>query len=255
MNNDEIIEKLINGYSLYTYMIPDDTIPTNRPLHAEGFYLPHVLITGDVFWGMSRAVHFLHSEKEFGLVSFCYTNRRGGVFFSYTPDVQNIVFMSLKRYKSHRFVLKDRWELIWDSENKNYQNTRIDDCIKQGLSFKVAMLDVENMWNIHPVDLPMYHINERRFSIRTEYFDYASILRQPENIDSFVREHKMFFSKKPESNKDGTLRGNCPPFRSFYNLFDNSEYYNFYDIPRGSRQRYQRLKVFCEKARGGLPVR
>jgi len=250
VNGDEIIEKLIDGCSLYTYMVPDDSIPTNRPLHAEGFYLPHVIITGDVFWGMSRSVHLMHAlgKDEVGFLSFCYTNRGDSLFFSYSPGERGSVFMSLKRYKSHKFVVKDKWELIWDSEsNEKYQNSRIADCIKQGLCFKIAMLDIEDIWNIHPVDLPMYHINEGRFSIRTEYFDYANIIRQPEAIDTLVEDNKVFFGKKPESNKGGTLRGNCRPFRSFYNLFDNGEYYNFYDIPRGTTQKYKKLKIFCKK--------
>ena len=109
------------------------------------------------------------------------------------------------------------------------------------------MLDDENIWNIHPVDLPMYHINEGTFNIKTEYFDYAFIIRSTRDIDELVDANRTFFSTKPESNKDGLLRGNSPPFKAFYNLFDNGEYYNFYDIPRDSKQKYKRLKVFCEK--------
>ena len=127
MNYGEVVQKLINGYSLYTYMVPDDSLPRNRPLHAEGFYLPHILITGDVFWGMSRSVHLLHWKNWFGILSFCYSNHPGGLFFSYNTELRDIVFMSLKRYKRHKFVLKDKWELIWDFESKEkYPVSRID---------------------------------------------------------------------------------------------------------------------------------
>jgi hypothetical protein len=156
--------------------------------------------------------------------------------------------MSLKRYKGHKFIVKDNWKLIWDSEwNEKPKNDRLGQWIEQGSRFRIAMLDSENIWNIHPVDLPMLHINEGTFNIKTEHFEYASAVRNTMDIDKLVEANKTFFSTKPESNKDGTLSVKCSPFQGFYNLFDNGEYYNFYDIPRGSTQRYKRLKIFCEK--------
>jgi len=251
MDNEEIIQELIDGHSLYSYMIPDDSIPTNRPAHSEGFYLPHIVITGDVFWGVTRAVHLIHDpgSSEAGIGSFCYTNHPGGLFIFYNPGLDGVTFMSIKRYKVHTFIVRDNWELIWDSEwEEKHQHNSLDHWIKQGRRFKIAMLDDEDIWNIHPVDLPMFHIDERIFNIKTELFDYANMLRDPQAMGSLTEEHKAFFNKKPDSNKNGTLVGTCPPFRAFYNLFDNGEYYNFYDIPRGTTQRYKRLKVFCEKS-------
>ena len=249
-NNNDLIQKLVDGYSLYTYMVPDDAMPTNRPLHCEGFYLPHIIITGDVFWGISRAAHLVHNHgsSNIGILSFYYTNHSNGLFFSYNPGMNGITLMSIKRYKRHKFIFKDNWTLIWDSEwNEKPALYRIDRLIEQGACFKIAMLDDENIWNIHPVDLPMYHINEGTFNIKTEYFEYASAIRNTQQINELIKANETFFNTKPESNKDGTLTGKCVPFHTFYNLFDNGEYYNYYDIPRGSRQRYKRLKVFCEK--------
>ena len=156
--------------------------------------------------------------------------------------------MSTKRYKRHEFIAKNNWNLIWDSEWKEKpDNHKIDQILCHGSRFKIAMLDDENIWNIHPVDLPMYHTNEGTFNIKTEYFDYAGTIRSTKDIKELVEANKMFFSTKPESNRDGTLSGKCAPFHAFYNLFDNGEYYNFYDIPRDSKQKYKILKVFCEK--------
>jgi len=247
-NNGDLVQKLIDGYSLHTCMVPDDSMPTNSPLHCEGFYLPHIIIVGNVFWGMSRTVHVSHSREEFGISHFCYTSHPNGLFYSYTPGVKGITFMSTKRYKRHEFIVKDDWTLIWDSEiEQESQNHRIDRLIERGARFKIAMLDEENIWNIHPVDLPMYHRDEGSFSIKTEYFQYAFIIRSPKDIDELIEVHKTFFNTKPESNKDGTLIGKCEPFTAFYNLVDNGGYYNYYDITRGSNQKYKRLRVFCDK--------
>lgn len=229
-------------------MVPDDSMLTNRPLHCEGFYLPHIIITGNVFGEMSRTVHFAHTKDTRGLWYFCYTNHPNGLFFSYYLELHDITLMSTKRYKRHEYIVKDNWNLIWDSEwNEKPAPYRIDRLIEQGACFKIAMLDDENIWNIHPVDLPMYHINEGTFNIKTEYFEYAFTMRNTQQINELIKANETFFNTKPESNKDGTLMGKCLSFHAFYNLFYNGEYYNYYDIPRGIKQRYKRLKVFCEK--------
>ncbi len=253
MDNEEIIQKLINGQSLYSYMIPDDSLSNNRPLHSEGFYLSHIIITGDVFWGMSRTVHLghYHGSNSYSISHFCYTNHPDSLFFSYSPSLDGndiITLMSIKRYKSHKFIAKDNWRLIWDSEwDEKHQDKSLDHWIKQGLRFKTAMLDDEDIWNIHPVDLPMFHINEGTFNIKTELFGYPGILRNSKSFNDFIEPYRTFFDKKPDSDEEGALSGKCPSFRAFYNLFDNGEYYNFYDIPRGTKQKYKRLMVFCEK--------
>lgn len=249
MKEDEMIDKLIDGYSLYTYMVPDDSIPTNRPLHSEGFHLPHIIITKNIFWGMSRTVHFFQAEdNRRGVYHFCYTNDFRDLFFSYNPTSQGAVFMSTKRYKRHQFIMKNEWKLVWDSEwTEKQQNYEIDCLIEQGSCFKIAMLDSENIWNIHPVDLPMYHINKGSFNLKTEYFEYASVIRDIKHVNELVEANKEFFSKKPISNEGGALLCECAPFHAFYCLFNNGEYCSFYDAPRGSIQKYNRLKVFCEK--------
>jgi hypothetical protein len=249
MNENEMITKLIDGDSLYTYMVPDDRMPSNRPLHSEGFYLPHVLIKGDIFWGMSRPAHLGHVCGEgLGVSMFCYTNGFGGIFASYNPGMKRMHLMQPNRYKTHRFILKEEWNTIWDSElEEAYPNKAIHAAIKRGVSFKVAMLDVENIWNIHAVDLPVYYINTETFEIKTECIDYPAIAREIETINRLAEEYQAYFNSKPTCNEDGVLTISCNAFKSFYNLSCDGDYENVYDIPRGSRQRYKRLKVFCEK--------
>ena len=255
MNDDQIIEKLINGYSLYTYMIPDDTIPTNRPLHAEGFYLPHGLLIGNMFWGMSRSVHVADTVSQ-GTPSlmwnFCYTNGFGGIFCSYSLRSKSVTFMQLSRYKSHEFIIKNNWELIWDSKFKEtYPCSRLHDVIRSGVQLKVAMCDAEGIWNLHPVDLPLYSIDKERFRLKTEYFEYPTLFRTPQAVEYLIQRYNGYFNRKTKSNAEGggqlAMDCNSNYFACFYNLCSSGSYYNLYDIPRGTTQKYQRLKVFCEK--------
>ena len=61
LTDKEIIEKLLNGASLRTFMIPDESIPSNYPEHIEAYDLPHVIINGDYFWGKSDTAHLIHT--------------------------------------------------------------------------------------------------------------------------------------------------------------------------------------------------
>ena len=240
---------MIYGDSVYTYMVADDSMPSNRPIHSEGFYLSHVLIKGDIFWGMSRPVHLSHVSREgLGVGMFCYTNGFGGIFASYNPGMKQMHPMQLNRYKTHKFIMKEEWNLIWDSEQKEeYPTQAIYAAIKRGVNFKAAMLDVEDIWNIHPVDLPMYYINTEKFEMKTESIDYPSVAREVETMNRLVEEYQAYFEREQTCNEEGILTISCNAFKSFYNLSCDGDYNNVYDIPRGSRQKYKRLKVFCEK--------
>ena len=254
MDNDEIIKKLIDGHSLYTYMIPDDTIPTNRPLHCEGFYLPHTLIIDNIFWAMSRSVHVadITSRGIPGIMcNFCYTKGFGGIFCSYSVPTKGVVFMQRSRYKRHEFITKNSWELIWDSDfRETHPLSLVHEVIRSGARLKIAMQDTENIWNIHPIDLPMYLIESETLRLKTEYFEYPFVFRTPLAIDHLIQKHEAYFSRKTTSNTEGQLVLDCrnQHFKCFYNLCSDGSYYNLYDIPRKTTQKYRRLKVFCEGA-------
>ncbi len=250
MDDQEVIQKLIDGGSLYTYMVPDDSIPTNRPLHAEGFYLSNIVITKDVFWGMSRPGHLDHERNRVISQSsfFCYTNRFNGIFFNYNPREEVMSLMPLNHYKSHEFIVKDNWELIWDSSRKeSYPINDFRNLVQSGSRFKIALLDHEVIWNIHPVDLPMCHLNEEILVMKTELFPYPEIIRRPKIMHGVVKEYESFFKSKPSSKEEEAIRVRCNSFRAFYSVVSDGTYYNYYDIPKGSKHEYMRLKIFCRK--------
>ena len=250
MDDQKVIQKLIDGGSLYTYMVPDDSIPTNRPLHAEGFCLSNIVIAKDVFWGMSRPGHLAYDNTRVISQSsfFCYTNGFNGIFFNYNPREEAMSLMPLNRYKSHEFIVKDNWELIWDSSHK--ESCPINDfrnLVQSGTRFKIALLDHEAVWNIHPVDLPMCHLNEEILVMKTELFPYPEIIRRIEIMRRVVRDYESFFKSRPDSNEEGTIRLRCNSFNAFFSVSSDGTYYNYYDIPMGSKHEYMRLKIFCRK--------
>lgn len=244
VDDAEIIGELLNGASIRTFMVPDSAIPSNFPEHIETYDLPHVIINGDYFWAKSENAHLGYTvgQQDWSVSSFCYTNICP-IFCSHMPAFNVACLMSRFRYKTHCWNLKDNYSLIWDSE-KDRSAEGIRKAIERCSKFKIAMLDSEGVWNIHPVDLPMYYPGTGSFELKTVMGEYPVIFRYPSETKKLFDEHQEFFARKPLSNV--SLRAETQPFYTFYCLNSDGTYYNFYDIPRNTKQKYKRLKVFVD---------
>lgn len=247
MTDKEIIEKLIDGASLRTYMVPDDAIPSNSPEHIETYNLPHVVIQGDCFFGKTETAHVAYEpgQPPHPAMSFCYTNI-GHLFCSYTPNSGAGMYMSKMRYKAHRWVLKEDCRLVWDSDTARSTEpikTAIESCAR----FKMALLDVEGIWNIHPVDLPMLYPLSMTFELKTVMDVYPQNFRNMEQIAALHQQRRDFFQTRPASSKEGGLYFETGGFPTFYAIQSDGSYRSYYDIARDSTQKYLRLRVFADK--------
>jgi len=247
-NDEDIVEKLLNGASLRTFMIPDSSIPSNFPEHIETYDLPHVIINREYFWGKSETAHLSYSigSTELRRASFGYTNN-GNIFCTYNPDFDRIVLMSKNRYKKHIWLVKENYRLIWDSaeaQSAEVVRNNIGSCSR----FKIAMLDSEDIWNIHPVDLPMYYSGEGRFQLKTAMDSYPAFFRYPSETNRILESEHDFFDTKPSDSRSGTWGTDAAKFYTFYSLGSDGTYYNIYDVPRNTTQNYKRLKVFVDRS-------
>jgi hypothetical protein len=254
MDDSELVDMLLKGASLRTFMIPDSSIPSNYPEHIESYDLPHVIINGTHFWAKSETAHLAHSlgsEYRYDSVAytnaaFCYTDM-GNIFFGYNPKLDRVVLMSKKRYKEHVWHITENYKMIWDSGGEHCTEVvkkEIELCSK----FKVAMLDADNVWNIHPVDLPMYYSAEGAFQLKTTMDEYPMLFRDPSETDHLLSRYRDFFNTKPADNKKGMIPLNSVrKFYTFYSFSSDGSYYNLFDIQRNTTQTYKRLKVFVDR--------
>ncbi len=243
MTDNEIVQALLDGASLRTFMVPDDSMPSNYPEHTESFDLPHIIVKDGYFWGESLAGRDLGNPVR-PQASFCYTNI-GNIFCSFTPAFGRGVLMSKKRYRRHEWHIKEDYRLIWDSE-KNESPEIIQDEIALCSKMKIAVLDSEGIWNIHPINLPMYYEGEGNFVLNSAGDLYPMFFREPNETIALLQKYSDFFNTRPSDNSTGVRECEMPPFYSFYVLKSDGTYHNYYDIPRGTPQRYKRLKVFSD---------
>ena len=244
MSDADIIEKVLEGWSLRTFMVPDPAIPSNAPRHKESYDLPHLVITGDRFWAWSRTLHLMVlDDAPVANLSFCYSNIEN-IFCSYRPDVENgLRIMAKSRYAKHEWRLHDRHRLVWDSSVDGAANA-IEMEIENGSKLAVAMLDKENIWNIHPVQLPFFYEDSDLFELKTESEPYPLVFRTPDFLHDIMSESEGL--AKILNDPEIMYNLDTPAFFTFYSLYSDGTYFNYFDITRSSRQKYKRLKVFSD---------
>jgi hypothetical protein len=245
MTDSEIIEKLLDGFSLRTFMVPDSAIASNYPEHRESYELVHVIVKGDYFWGkpydsvMPNVGREIHARD-----SFYYTNS-GDFFCNYSLSSNSIRVLPKRRYKVHNWILKKTHELIWDSE-RNDPNVRIDKEIENASRLTVAMLDSEDVWNIHPSLIAFYWPSTDSFQVGTIGEDYPIPLRNPAALKAAVEtEFDKLDPSFPIEKQIFEFR-NVGMFNTHYRLLSDGTYANFFDKLRSTTQRYKRLKIFSD---------
>ena len=241
MTDEEIIQGILDGCSLRTFMVPDHAI-TYHPEHMESYDLPHVIINGSYFWGKSEIGHLLHvpGDAPYALNAYCYTNS-ADIFCAIRPDDGLVAFMRMDRYKVHEWKLVRNYKLVWDSAGDQPLEAVARD-IEACAKFRIAMLDSEGNWNVHPVDLPMYEKDSGRFQLKTVWDRYPAVFRQatfPEDAITIVH----------NTEREMVATVELQMFESFYSVFPDGTYYNFYDIQRNTKQGYERLKVYSDNVR------
>ncbi len=234
---DGIIESILEGGGLKSVMIPDSSIPSNRPRHTECYRFHHLLLRGDYLWAMTRKSHVMDRERagyDFVNCSFAYSMGIENIFSTIGRDV---VWMPMERYESFEWKSSAKWKQVWDSDDpKNMEEIRKS--IENGSKIKIHLLDDEEFWNIHPIDLAQL-TDEGNFILRTEPHDYPFLFREPEQI-----REKMIPQIKPIFEMGKTAESNVPIYRAYYCLYNNGSYYNFFDISRDTLKKYKHLKVF-----------
>lgn len=245
MTDSEIIGKLLDGYSLRTFMVPDPAIPSNYPEHSESYELVHVIVKGDYFWGKPYDSVTPNEDGEIhGKHSFYYTNS-GDFFCNYSLSLNSIRVLPKRRYKAHKWILKKTHKLIWDSE-RNDPNARIEKEIENASTLKVAMLDSEDVWNIHPALIAFYWSSTDSFKVGTIGEDYPIPVRNPAALKAAVESEFKKFDRSLPIEKQVVDLGNVGMFNTHYQLFSDGTYANFYDVLRSTTQSYKRLMIFSD---------
>jgi hypothetical protein len=147
--------------------------------------------------------------------------------------------------------------LIWDfDENQSTDIVRKE--IELGSKFKIAMLDAEDIWNVHTVDLPMYELETGLFKLNTVLDFYPLLFRHQNSVEHLAGIFKDIAEGSPEwigrtvegrrieDEREVTAQIEAKSFPTFYSLYSDGTYYNYFDVRRSTTQKYKKLKVFTD---------
>ena len=141
--------------------------------------------------------------------------------------------MRKDRYKTHEWKLIRNFRLIWDSDDNQPADivaSEIEACAK----FRIAMLDCEGIWNVHPVDLPMYEKESGQFQLKTVWGSYPMFFRDANEQDKVVAD----FYKK-DWGRVGMYHQLSRMFECFYSVFPTA-LITIYMTSLGTRRRSTR---------------
>jgi len=79
--------------------------------------------------------------------------------------------------------------LVWVSENSDAVEA-VGKEVESGAKLKIAMLDDDDIWNMHPVDLPMHEMGSGRFHLKTAADMYPKTFRDRAHLDAITNHAK-----------------------------------------------------------------
>ena len=253
-NDGDIIEKLLEGWTLKTLMEPDASIPSNGEAHLETMALRGIIVKGDVFWAHSLHHHlaisstdYFHVEGPPTVITFFYTNLGGKKLFSLMMEdlsqhrwAQRL-FPS-NRYREHRWVLMNDFGTIFSSpESADKKN--VSEAVGACRDLKCAFLDGDGYWHIAEVHLPYVVHRNRKIYLQTVPFKM-----QPAFLsDAFVRAMDENAEAFAAELQGGQASIEEPVAHAQY-VLDLDGYYT--DLASSMKRRWLRaesIRVFCRR--------
>ena len=238
----EMISKILNGNSLGSIMEPDPAIPTNNPYHVESLNLPHILVKEDFFVAITEKSIRLANNR---LVSFYYTEQFElfGTIGNYDAKAIEFTGGTKKRYKKFEWIFKEN-KLVFDFSSKKNDFVALRDAVKNRQDMFVIFLDAEDVWNIHPVVLPQINVDNNKFLLQTAEIIYPYEFRNKNLYFKVEDEVKKYMESHNNTSEFGVVSTGSP-YISFYHLYEDGTYLNYYDLIRGNTKKdYKQLKVF-----------
>lgn len=251
-------EKLLDGASLRVVLHPDPEIQTDFPDLIESFDLPHVLIDGGNFIGKTRDRHALPhdylAKEAFDphfAASYAYANYlslvincspAAGLFRAY--DARSYLDVTFQTIPNHATV----WE-----HGRDTSVAAVEQAIGEGRLLRIALLDSDGFWNIHPVDMSSFYIGKNFFELFTEQDSIPLLFRFPSTLREFEKtrlDQLAAAGHDPSAKAAFNLSMHVNPvefYSSYYTVRSNGEYLRGAWVGGAeSPSRYVSLKVFAE---------
>lgn len=239
-----LTQRLLNGASLSSVMIPDPVLPTNQPAHDETYKMKFIYIDGDRFFAQTSATHRpIRDGISFSINNvFNYSVGYKRQMIVNSPEQKGSAWADISgRYAKFEWKIRDDFELVWQAEEPQ-SVTALRKAILDGIDLKLAINDEDGNWSILPVDLANLEQESDEFIIRTE-IGYVPLAITDK--DSLLDNIDFIMSRRSEPSQ--FLRLNIDSIPAYYACYSNGSYYNYFDEPRDIFRTYNDLRIFARK--------
>lgn len=259
-NDTEIIDAIMSGASLRLVLHPRNDVQTDFPDMYESFDLRHIILKGQRFFAKTSDSHAIpinfgayDMTKNF---AYAYSNYYSYVINSSHTEVEARIY-NKNVYESLEFIPVNNFELIWESANDSDVKP-VEDAISTGRRLKIAMLDQDDYWNIHPVHMPSFYIGKNYFELFTDQDAVPVFMHDEESLELLEKQMQQRLKEAVREFSPRNMRevfdkagfhSKQPEFYStFYTIRSNGEYLRGSTVlTQETPERYETLKVFAEK--------
>lgn len=242
----DIINTILDGYTISSVMVPDPTLPSNQPAHDETYRFQHVFMDGERFWVQTNCAHrgVRNNSYHKATSSFFYSEGYKEQMMTYAAETNTLILGSIPaRYAEFSWRLRSDYEQVWHSSQPE-EVGKIRTAIKRGERFKVALLDEDGFWSVHPVDLINIEQDSPLFSVRTEVTNVPGFLP----VKSSLLE-AMESVCNARAFPEQMLQIEATPVPIYYFCLSDGTYYNYFDEVRSLFRNYGEMRLFATHER------
>jgi len=259
----EIIDAILSGASLRLVLHPRTKVQIDFPDMYEAFDLRHVILRGQRFFAKTANCHAIpvnFSTYDMATAySYAYSNHYSYVVNS-SQQAGTVRIYNKNVYESLQFVPVENFELIWES-GTNKDVSPVVNAITEGRLLKIALLDSDGYWNVHPVHMSSFYIDQNNFELFTDQDAIPGVLHDGQDLEALESQMTQLLKEAVRKHSPRNLR---EVFDKAGFQFENPEFYStFYTVRsdgsylRGStvlkqeeKHQYVALKVFADKLIG-----
>ena len=251
---------LLNGHSLRVVLA--SPVPGRRDANAlvESLDLCHVVIDGERFWGKTASAGAPQgipgdtAQTPYCGCAYAFCDDAGYVVHS-SPLWDSCRLIASREFAPIEFVAIPDFRLVWEWGGTGDMTT-LRAAIVSGRLIKVALLDHDNIWNIHPVHQPTIRNHEAYFELFTDDDAYPALLRSADAVARIAEASKDARetragpdidsgSESSAIRLDGTV-----PYSAWHIIASDGRYLRGRPAARSESgylgRRYRALKVFAE---------
>lgn len=247
-NGIRFMKEILAGGELFA-LLETRKIGETLPLTESKPFIHSVEKKGFFWAGASPEVscNFEVSHNSVFLESRFFFTNIADVFSLWYEEKKVLQLFPNYRYAFFKLEVSYPWKVLWDSQLERKNLSFVREAIKGGALFRIAMLDADDVWNIHPVSVATCNEHDE-FELQTDFMEYPFVFRNPQNSQEFMSTHNVAFPSSFQDYGGEVLSAEkVHAWPSFYFLHSDGSYRNVFDLSRGTSQKYKRLVVFARR--------